>query len=147
MDSCHARNCSGLMIKHLVGEMWCHAKRKSENFRKILPSANSPILLSLAMDAERCNSELRHANAVSHHLPALQLPDDGNNANRRLPLLLRMQGLRPAPSTQTGPLLRLLLLRLIAMSACSGGTYCAGLSSESCSVGDHRHSGASRNPA
>src|SRR5262249_22019591 len=46
---------------------------------------------------------------------------DRTNAGERLPILLRLQGLRGTPQAEAGGLLRLLLLRLGAVPADSSG--------------------------
>src|SRR5215831_7457652 len=56
-----------------------------------------------------------------HHLPPLRPSGDRANAAGRLPVLLRLQGLRATPQTEGRGLLRVLLIRLGAVPARSSG--------------------------
>lgn len=58
---------------------------------------------------------------LDNHLPKLRPSFNRDNANRRLPVLLRMQRLRVAPQAESGRLLRFLLLWRRAVPADSGG--------------------------
>jgi len=57
---------------------------------------------------------------VHHHLPALRAPSARADAHRRLPVLLRLYGLRRALAATAGRLLRVLLLRRHDLSAAAG---------------------------
>jgi hypothetical protein len=58
-----------------------------------------------------------HDPGIRHHLSRMRDCAERNHADRRLPLLLRMQRLWRKAAAQTGPLLRVLLLRVSALSA------------------------------
>ena len=61
------------------------------------------------------------ARAVYHHLPALRLHGDRDDADRHLPVLLRLQGLQQGTATKAGRLLRVLLIRDSAVPVYPGG--------------------------
>ena len=56
-----------------------------------------------------------------HHLPPLRAPGDRTNAAGRLPVLLRLQGLRATSQAEAGGLLRVLFIRLGALPARPSG--------------------------
>ena len=56
-----------------------------------------------------------------HHLPPLRASGDRAHAAGRLPVLLRLQGLRATPQAAAGGLLRVLFIRLGAVPARSSG--------------------------
>jgi hypothetical protein len=58
-----------------------------------------------------------HANSISAHLSALPPPIGGDHADRRLPVLLRLQRLRHQAEATAGRLLRVLLVRFRTMPA------------------------------
>jgi hypothetical protein len=61
------------------------------------------------------------AVGIDADLPALRSSGNRDHADRRLPVLLRLQGLRRTAETQARRLLRVLLLRLGTVSADTGG--------------------------
>ena len=62
-------------------------------------------------------SENRNAIAVDHHVSVMWTRRHRDDADQRLPVLLRLQGLWRPPQTQSGRLLRFLLVWLGAVSA------------------------------
>jgi len=63
----------------------------------------------------------RHDLGVDDHLPEVRHREERDHADRCLPVLLRLLGLRRAFATKSGRLLRVLLLRFHAVSAHPGG--------------------------
>jgi len=57
---------------------------------------------------------------LDNHLPLLRPSSNGNDANRRLPVFLRVQRLRRALKAEVRGLLRLLFLRRYALPADTG---------------------------
>jgi hypothetical protein len=57
-----------------------------------------------------------------HHLPAMRCNVEGGNANGRLPIILRMSGVRGRVETEARRLLRLLLLCRRILPAGSGSS-------------------------
>ena len=75
---------------------------------------------------DRQPPECRHERPLSRshqhaHLPALRPFRGRDDADRRLPVVLRMQGLRHGAETPAGRLLRVLFLRNGALPADTGG--------------------------
>jgi hypothetical protein len=62
-----------------------------------------------------------HHLAIDHHLPAMRHGEGRNDANRCLPIFLRLLGLRRTAPSQIRRLLRVLFVWIGSMSACSGG--------------------------
>lgn len=58
---------------------------------------------------------------LDNHLPLVRPSSNGNDAGGRLPVLLRMQGLRRALKAEVRGLLRILFLWRCAMPADTGG--------------------------
>src|SRR6516162_5182612 len=58
---------------------------------------------------------------IHDHVPGLRYDKDRDHADRGMPVFLRMHGLRRAFAPQAGRLLRVLLLRVGALSADTGG--------------------------
>jgi hypothetical protein len=68
-----------------------------------------------------CTSgHIADAVGIDTHLSALRPSGNRNDADRRLPVLLRLQKLWGTAEAQAGRLLRVLLLRLRAMSTDTG---------------------------
>jgi hypothetical protein len=61
------------------------------------------------------------ANDLSFSLPKVWLQIGRDDADRRLPVLLQLQGLRRAPQAKAGRLLRVLLLRVCTVPADPSG--------------------------
>jgi hypothetical protein len=64
--------------------------------------------------------EETHEPRIDHHVPALRHREIGDDADRRLPIFLCVHGLRSETAAEAGRLLRVLLLRLGAVSADPG---------------------------
>src|SRR5262249_14695474 len=65
---------------------------------------------SMSSAALTANDPRKH-----HHLPALRQRRARDHAHERLPVFLRLQGVRRGPEAENGRLLRLLLLRRLAV--------------------------------
>ncbi len=76
------------------------------------------------LEAGRGSSITRKFNgiALDPHLPALRPPRNRNHAHRRLPVLLRLQGVRRGLAAERWRLLCVLLLRLFTLPADAGST-------------------------
>jgi hypothetical protein len=66
------------------------------------------------------SSRTAYAFAIYDHVPALLYREVGSDADRRLPVLLRVHRLRRKAQAEAGRLLRVLLVRLGALSADAG---------------------------
>jgi hypothetical protein len=62
----------------------------------------------------------RREQSIDHHLPKLRRCESGNYADRCVPDRLSMHGLRRRSAAKARRLLRLLLLRVCALSADAG---------------------------
>ena len=84
--------------------------------RRLRPDQREPVTQSSGLRSNQSG----HTARIRHHLPDLRASSAGADADRRLPVLLRLQGLRRTPATSGRRLLRVLLFRGHAVPAEAG---------------------------